>query len=241
MPYTRVWDSTDPANSAPADQIGEEIRNLKVDLIERLNSILGHTAAATQDPVVFNQVYFGTAVASPKIFTGSTSLVFRNNTDTTTVMTLSNGGALTIIGQMSATNYHNALFTGTSFTVNPGVSAVFYDNLRVATKQASLHRYAAASPAASDTINWNNGNNQALTLTGNTTLAFSNPIEGAWYTLFIKQGPGAPFTITWPGSVAWSGGSAPTLTTTAGRTDVVSFYFDGTNYIGFVSGTNYNV
>ncbi len=44
--------------------------------------------------------------------------------------------------------------------------------------------------------------------------------------------------ITWTsnsGSIKWHGGNAPTHTSTAGSYDVVSFYFDGTDYFAFSS------
>jgi hypothetical protein len=36
-------------------------------------------------------------------------------------------------------------------------------------------------------------------------------------------------TVVWPASVLWPGGTGPTLSG-ASATDLISFYFDGTNY-----------
>jgi hypothetical protein len=38
--------------------------------------------------------------------------------------------------------------------------------------------------------------------------------------------------VTWPATVIWSGGTAPTLTTTVGKVDIVTLVFDGTNFYG---------
>jgi hypothetical protein len=40
---------------------------------------------------------------------------------------------------------------------------------------------------------------------------------------------GGGWTVAWPGSVKWSGGAAPTLSG-SGKTDLIAFFFDGTNY-----------
>jgi len=82
------------------------------------------------------------------------------------------------------------------------------------------------------TVNWNNGNKQKTTLTGNCTLTFTAPTNGVTNLALklVQDGTGSR-TVTWPGTVVWPGGTAPTLTTTAttGK-DITSCYWDGTNY-----------
>ena len=77
------------------------------------------------------------------------------------------------------------------------------------------------------TIDWENGNNQKVTLTGNVTFTFANPQDGIRVVLVIHTGAGG-FTATWPASVLWSGGTAPVITPTAAYTDIVSFVYDAT-------------
>lgn len=86
--------------------------------------------------------------------------------------------------------------------------------------------------STADTIAWTAGNKQASTLTGNCTFTFTAP-EGSCNLILklIQDGTGSR-TVTWPASVKWPGGTAPTLTTDAAAIDIVSFYFDGTNYYG---------
>lgn len=74
---------------------------------------------------------------------------------------------------------------------------------------------------------------QAIWTIGGTgrTLTITNPKAGAFYTLKLIQGSGGSKTITtYPTNTKWSGGTAPTLTTTAGAVDIISFWYDGTNY-----------
>lgn len=82
-------------------------------------------------------------------------------------------------------------------------------------------------------VDWNDGNGQAFDAqgsTGNLTVTFSNPIAGASYVLKLIQGSTARM-YTWPGTVKWPSGAAPTVTTTDDGIDVVTCFYDGTNYL----------
>ena len=90
------------------------------------------------------------------------------------------------------------------------------------------------------TINLSVATNFVHDLTGNTTYTFSNPAvagEASAFTLKIIQGSTAR-TITWPSSVDWAGGTAPTLSTANNAVDVFVFYTidNGTTYYGFTAG-----
>jgi hypothetical protein len=84
-------------------------------------------------------------------------------------------------------------------------------------------------------LNFLTSNNQVLTLTGNPTLAFDGLTAGYTYTIELIQDATGTRTVTWPGSgLAWQGGSAPTLTVTASKTDLLGFYYDGATMVGYV-------
>jgi type II secretory pathway pseudopilin PulG len=93
--------------------------------------------------------------------------------------------------------------------------------------------------AATTAIDWSNGNTQKVTLAGATTFTFANGQAGGKYTLVLVQDATGNRTVTWPASVKWSGGTAPTLTTTGGKTDFIGFIYDGANYYGVGSATNF--
>lgn len=78
-----------------------------------------------------------------------------------------------------------------------------------------------------------------LTLTGNCVLTYPAPSGGGQFTLLLKQDATGSRTVTWPSTVRWAGGTSPTLTATAGRTDVVAFLSDGAYWLGFVGGLNF--
>ena len=76
---------------------------------------------------------------------------------------------------------------------------------------------------------------QYVTLSGNVTLNFSNPLGPCNLMLKIIHSGGGR-TVTWDSSpdVKWAAGTAPTLSAAAG-TDLVAFYYDGTAYYGSAS------
>lgn len=86
--------------------------------------------------------------------------------------------------------------------------------------------------STADTIDWTTGNFHKSTLTGNVTYTFTAPSGPTTLVLKLVQDATGSRTATWPASVKWPGGTAPTLTTDANATDLISFYYDGTNYWG---------
>ena len=87
------------------------------------------------------------------------------------------------------------------------------------------------------TVDWKLGNKATVTLTGNVgTLAFTNPTNPCNVLLRIVQdGTGNRLITAYDADIKWVGGTKPTLTTTANGIDIVSAYWDGTNYFGIAS------
>lgn len=82
------------------------------------------------------------------------------------------------------------------------------------------------------TIAWPSGANQALTLTGNCTLAFTAPPGICDISIFLTQDTTGGRTVTWPAGIKWKGATAPTLSTSASAIDYITFFYDGTHYWG---------
>jgi hypothetical protein len=89
--------------------------------------------------------------------------------------------------------------------------------------------------STADTIDWTAGQKQKSTLTGVCTYTFTAPSGPCNLLLKLVQGGSGSYTVTWPASVKWPGGTAPTLSTAVGAVDIVTFYYDGTNYHGVAS------
>jgi hypothetical protein len=101
---------------------------------------------------------------------------------------------------------------------------------------------ATANTSTAYTINLANGSVQYLTLTGNCTYTFPTPVAGKSFTLIQKQDGTGGRTVTWPASVKWPGGTAPTLTSTASKADKFIFTaVDGSSWLGSNGGQNYTV
>jgi hypothetical protein len=83
-----------------------------------------------------------------------------------------------------------------------------------------------------------NGRLQTVTLGGNRTLAVTCT-QNRVFILSIKQDATGTRVPTWFSGITWAGGSAPTLTTTANKTDTFGFIRTGAGaYLGFVIGQN---
>lgn len=85
----------------------------------------------------------------------------------------------------------------------------------------------------------------ALTLSGGCTLSLPSGLPaGAEHRvrLFVKQDAAGSGTVTWPVNVLWPGGTAPTLTASANKTDVVelSTVTGGTQWLGSVVAQDFN-
>ena len=121
--------------------------------------------------------------------------------------------------------------------VSAGLLAVEGDNVAlVGTAQEYTRTQnfnATALTSTSNAVAWVASSNQVVThtLTENTT--FSAPsalVDGAFYNLAIIQDAGASsFTIAFNAVFKFTGGAAPTWTTTANARDYITFRSNGTN------------
>ena len=107
---------------------------------------------------------------------------------------------------------------------------------------------AVAASGATETIDLDDGSIHRVTLSANCTFTFTAPGEqeatdGFQFFLYLTQDATGSRTATWPASVKWPAATAPTLTTTAARTDVFRFITGngGTTWVGSTVGLNYNL
>jgi hypothetical protein len=97
-------------------------------------------------------------------------------------------------------------------------------------------RFTANSSTAI-TLDLANGTMQDITLTGSPTITMPTATAGKSFILLLRSGSGS-YAVTWS-TVKWPGGTAPTVTTTASRLDIYSFFSDGTNWYGVTVNQNY--
>ena len=96
----------------------------------------------------------------------------------------------------------------------------------------------SANSSTAITLALTNGTVQIITLTGNATITMPTATSGKSFIMFLKQDGTGSRTVTWS-TVKWAGGTAPTITSTASRQDILSFFADGTNWYGVVVAQNY--
>ena len=91
----------------------------------------------------------------------------------------------------------------------------------------------ALGTAGAVTIDLAVSNEFGLSPTAAVTLSVTNDYNGA--AIFLRVTASA-FTVTWPGTVKWAGGVAPTLPTVAGHVVSVTLKRESAgNFDGFVS------
>lgn len=90
------------------------------------------------------------------------------------------------------------------------------------------------------TIDLSKGNLNFITMpAGNITIALSNEAVGQAFIVRITQDSSGSRTVTWFTTIKWAGGTAPTLTTAANKTDTFGFIVTSSgNYDGYVVGQN---
>ncbi len=107
------------------------------------------------------------------------------------------------------------------------------------TVQGSVPAVTTDADTATITFNMAASNIHAVTLGGNRTLAVSNVSVGQCFMIELIQGTGGSKTVTWFSTIKWAGGSAPTLTTTAGKKDTFGFRCTASGqYDGYIVGQN---
>lgn len=93
-----------------------------------------------------------------------------------------------------------------------------------------------ADSGSAHTIDLADGNVHDLTLTDDCTLTFTGAAAdtACGFTLVLRQDATGTRTVTWPGSVAWPGGTPPTLSTGSSAVDVFTFLTvdNGTTWLG---------
>ena len=158
-----------------------------------------------------------------KLTTNSTSNMIISTNEAT------NSGTITI--EDGANNNINLIPNGTG-QIEFGGTAYFDEE----------KAWVATEGAIYDSLDFRVSNKHKITLTGNTAVVIGNNPDGPC-NLIVKviQADGNDTVSAWSadsGSIYWAGSAAPTLSTGSGDVDIITFYFDGTNYYG-AAGLNF--
>lgn len=106
------------------------------------------------------------------------------------------------------------------------------------TKVTEFQETYASLSGTTPTINLENGTAFSITTSGNTTFTFSNPAPSGTVSAFtLAVTAGGTHTLTFPASVDWAGGTAPSAPA-SGATNIYTFFTrdGGTTWYGFLAG-----
>lgn len=174
--------------------------------------------------------------------TGQTSLTANNvilGNGTGTVLFVAPGASGNVLVSNGTTWTSNAA-ASSGFPITIGNTSVAASsttssvgNLTLSNTTVTLYTesvVAIGNSSTSKTIDLTSGTVQTVTMTGNCTFTMPTATAGRSFILIVNTGAGG-FTGTFT-SVKWPSNTAPTLTTTASRWDILTFVADGTNWYG---------
>jgi len=218
MPKVKIseWSAT-PANNTDIDSIniaeGCAPSGINDAIRELMSQVKDWYSGTTGDTL---------AVAGGGTGAGTlTGILKGNGTSAFTAVTAPSG---TIVGTTDTQTLTNKTLT-TPVLTNPTVTNY-------------VETPYSANSSTAITLDLANGTVQIITLTGNATVTMPTATSGKSFIMFLKQDATGSRTITWS-TVKWAGGTAPTITGTASRQDIFSFFADGTNWYGTVVGQNF--
>jgi hypothetical protein len=150
-------------------------------------------------------------MAVPNIFATATSAIPLSQLDQNFATAITLGNTAVYLGN-TTTSFGNVTLTNTQ--VNNYTEGVV----------------AIGNSTATQTLVLSNGTVQTVTLTANCTFTMPTVTAGKSFMLFLNTGAGN-LTATFTG-VKFPSNTAPTITTTASRTDIITFAADGSTWYG---------
>jgi len=192
------------------------------------NGFAGTVATATTTPAItlttsITGIIKGNATALSAATAGTDYLAPPSGT---ALLKANSGGALA-----------NAV-AGTDYVTPTGTETLTNKTLTNPTVTNYVETPFTANSSTAITLALTNGTVQIITLTGNATITMPTAVSGKSFIMFLKQDATGSRTVTWT-TVKWAGGTAPTITATASRQDIYSFFSDGTNWYGVTVAQNY--
>lgn len=146
--------------------------------------------------------------------------------------------SLTGIVKGNGQSAFSAATAGTDYVSPTGTETLTNKTLTNPTVTNYVETPFTANSGTAITLDLTNGTVQIITLTGNATITMPTATSGKSFLLMLKQDGTGSRTVTWS-TVKWSAGTAPTITSTASKQDIFSFFADGTNWYGVTVAQNY--
>jgi len=164
---------------------------------------------------------------------GNTAVYLGNTVTTLNNMTYANVTISSVAATFPNSYLANSTATLGNATVTLGSTTTSVGNLTLTNTTVTNYTesvVAIGNSGTTQTISLTSGTVQTCTLTGNCTFTMPTATAGKSFILILSTGAGS-FTATFT-SVKWPSNTAPTITTTASRWDILTFVSDGTNWYG---------
>lgn len=164
---------------------------------------------------------------------GNTAIQLGNTVTTLNNMTFANVTISSVASTFPNSYLGNSTATLGNTTITLGGTTTSVGNLTVTNTTVTNYTesvVAIGNSSTAQTLSLTNGTVQTVTMTGNCTFTMPTATAGKSFILIVNTGAGS-FTGTFT-SVKWPNNTAPTLTTTASRWDILTFVSDGTNWYG---------
>ena len=206
----------------------------------------GDTSIAESSSDVFNITVGGQSMLAVTEAGSAGSFEFTN---CSTGIMISSGTPLYFDGgglagtHISESSADNLRFTVGGDTVLDLTEDTTGNKVNMGTSAAGFTQFEPTYNASDTNVNFNDYGNKAFVTFGSGNIADMNlyfPDVSCNCTLLLKQdGVGSRLVNAWKtfdqadgneSTVVWAGGSAPTLTTTANKLDIISFYWDNDNH-----------
>ena len=165
----------------------------------------------------------------PNTFANATTSIPLSQLDTNfaTAITLGNtaiqlGNTVTTLNNMTFANVTITSGTANAVTIGNGTFTNYTES-----------QVTIGNSSTTQTISLSNGTVQTVTLTGNCTFTMPSVAQGKSFLVLINSGAGG-FTGTFTG-VKFPANTAPIITNTASRMDIIAFSSDGANWYGTAS------
>ena len=171
---------------------------------------------------------------------GNTAVQLGNTITTMNNMTFPNVTISSVASTFPNSYLANSTATLGNATITLGGTTSSVGNLAVANVTVTDYTESQVNignSSTTQTISLSNGTVQTVTLTANCTFTMPSAVAGKSFLVLIKSGAGN-FTGTFTG-VKWPANTAPTITSTASRLDIIAFSSDGTNWYGTTSQNYY--
>ena len=164
---------------------------------------------------------------------GNTAIQLGNTVTTLNNMTFANVTISSVASTFPNSYLGNSTATLGNTTITLGGTTTSVGNLTVTNTTVTNYTesvVAIGNSSTAQTLSLTTGTVQTVTMTGNCTFTMPTATAGKSFILIVSTGAGS-FTGTFT-SVKWPSNTAPTLTTTASRWDILTFVSDGTNWYG---------